>query len=109
DGVWPVGRRREDFYSARHPRGEGPLPSGGRAKRSTIKLAEAADAEKPAAQLLAKLGIPRSRIADIQRVPWEQLLEAQGQVQGGFTPIMDGSYLPHHPFDPNAPREPTAA
>jgi len=72
---------------------------------STIKLVEAADAEKSADQLLAKLGIPRSRIADIQRVPWEQLLEAQGQVEGGFTPVMDGVYLPHHPFDPAAPPE----
>jgi para-nitrobenzyl esterase len=72
---------------------------------STLKLVEAADAEKSADQLLAKLGIPRSRIADIQRVPWEQLLEAQGQVQGGFTPVMDASYLPHHPFDPAAPPE----
>jgi para-nitrobenzyl esterase len=72
---------------------------------STIKLVEAADAEKSADLLLSKLGIPRSRIADVQRVPWEQLLEAQGQVQGGFTPVMDGSYLPHHPFDPTAPPE----
>ena len=56
-------------------------------------------------QLLSKLGIARNRIADIQRVPWEQLLEAQTQVTGGFTPVLDGKYLPHHPFDPAAPVE----
>ena len=22
---------------------------------------------------------------------------------GGFTPVVDGTYLPHHPFDPTAP------
>ena len=38
-------------------------------------------------------------------MPWEQLLEAQTQVTGGFTPVMDGKYLPHHPFDPAAPAE----
>src|SRR5262249_36680933 len=73
---------------------------------STLKLVEEADAEKSADQLLKKVGIARNRIADIQRVRWEQILEAQGQVQGGgFTPVMDGRYLPHHPFDPAAPPE----
>src|SRR5262249_6906179 len=73
---------------------------------STLKLVEEADAEKSADQLLKKVGIARNRIADIQRVRWEQILEAQGQVQGGgFTPVMDGKYLPHHPFDPAAPAE----
>jgi hypothetical protein len=38
-------------------------------------------------------------------VPWEQLLEAQTQVTGGFTPVLDGKYLPHHFFDPAAPAE----
>src|SRR5580765_997078 len=72
---------------------------------STLKLVEEADAQKSADQLLSKLGIARNRIADIQRVPWEQMLEAQTQVTGGFTPVMDGKYLPHHPFDPAAPAE----
>src|SRR5262249_45221488 len=73
---------------------------------STLKLVEPADAEKSADQLLKKLGIARDRIADIQRLPWERILEAQTQVTGGgFTPVMDGRYLPHHPFDPSAPAE----
>jgi para-nitrobenzyl esterase len=72
---------------------------------STLKLVEEADAEKSADQLLKTLGIARTRIANIQRVPWEQLLEAQTRVTGGFTPVMDGKYLPHHPFDPAAPAE----
>ncbi|HZZ88876.1 MAG TPA: carboxylesterase family protein, partial [Caulobacteraceae bacterium] len=69
---------------------------------STLRLAEAADAEKAADQFLKKLGLTRARVTDIQRLPWEQLLDAQSGI--GFTPVMDGRYLPHHPFDPSAPR-----
>jgi len=72
---------------------------------STLRLAEAADAEKAADQFLKKLGLTRARVAEIQRLPWEQLLEAQGGINPGFTPVMDGRYLPHHPFDPSAPPE----
>src|SRR5262249_30543735 len=54
---------------------------------------------------LQKLGLSRSRVADIQRVSWEQLLQAQIDSRGTFTPVMDGTYLPHHPFDPAAPQE----
>jgi para-nitrobenzyl esterase len=73
---------------------------------STLRLADEAAAAKSAELLLQKLEIPKSRIADIRRVPWEQLLEAQTQATGAaFTPVMDGKYLPHHPFDPAAPAE----
>jgi para-nitrobenzyl esterase len=72
---------------------------------STLRLIGEADAEKAADQLLAKLGLTRARVAEIQRVPWEQLLQAQTEAGGAFTPVMDGRYLPHHPFDPTAPPE----
>jgi para-nitrobenzyl esterase len=72
---------------------------------STLRLISEAEAEKAADQLLKKLGLPRNRIAEIQRLPWEQLLQAQAEAGGPFTPVMDGHYLPHHPFDPSAPPE----
>src|SRR5580765_7751141 len=72
---------------------------------STLRIADEADAAKAADQLVKKLGLTRNRIADIQRLPWEQLLEAQAGINPGFTPVMDGRYLPHHPFDPSAPPE----
>ena len=73
---------------------------------STIRLAEETAAAKSAETLLQKLGIPKTRIADIQKVPWEQLLQAQSESTGAsFSPVMDGKYLPHHPFDPAAPAE----
>jgi para-nitrobenzyl esterase len=72
---------------------------------STLRIADEADAAKAADQFVKKLGLARNRIADIQRLPWEQLLEAQAGINPGFTPVMDGRYLPHHPFDPAAPSE----
>jgi len=73
---------------------------------STLRLADEAAAEKSADMLLQKLGLTRRRVAEIQRLPWEQLLQAQTEAAGAaFTPVMDGKYLPHHPFDPSAPAE----
>src|SRR5215831_878750 len=72
---------------------------------SALRVATQEDAAKSAEQLLNKLGIAKNRIADIQHVPWEQLLQAQASLNAGFTPVMDGKYLPHHPFDPTAPQE----
>jgi para-nitrobenzyl esterase len=73
---------------------------------STLRLIADADAEKSAALFLQKLGIARNRIADIQRLPWEQILQAQTEATGAtFTPVVDGTYLTHHPFDPSAPPE----
>jgi len=73
---------------------------------STLRLIADADAEKSADLFLKKLGVPRTRIADIQQLPWEQLLTAQVESTGAaFTPVVDGKYLTHHPFDPSAPAE----
>lgn len=72
---------------------------------SALRVASEADAARSAEELLKKLGIAKNRIADIQKLPWEVILQAQSQLQAGFTPVMDGKYLPHHPFDPAAPAE----
>ncbi|MEJ0066198.1 MAG: carboxylesterase family protein [Caulobacteraceae bacterium] len=55
--------------------------------------------------LLSKLGISKSNVADIQKVPWQQLLAAQvAAVEEGayFSAVLDGSYLPAQPFYPSA-------
>jgi len=57
---------------------------------STLRIADQADAAKSAEQYTKKLGLTRARIAEIQRLPWEQLLEAQAGINPGFTPVMDG-------------------
>jgi para-nitrobenzyl esterase len=60
--------------------------------------------------LLKQLGIEKSRIADLQKVSWQQLLEAQAAASAaapglGGGPVLDGKYLTHDPFDPAAPPE----
>ena len=76
---------------------------------SSLRLTTREQATKTAELLLEKLSIPKTRIADIQKISWQQLLEAQVSVApglaGGFAPVVDGVVLPHHPFDPVAPPE----
>ena len=76
---------------------------------STLRLTTREQATKTAETLLAKLEIPKTRIGDIQKISWQQLLEAQVSVApglgGGFAPVVEGTILPHHPFDPVAPPE----
>jgi para-nitrobenzyl esterase len=71
---------------------------------SSLRFTTRELATKAAEQLLAKLEIPKTRIADLQKVSWQQLLEAQTGI-AGFSPVLDGNILPHHPFDPVAPPE----
>jgi para-nitrobenzyl esterase len=58
--------------------------------------------------LLDRLQIPASRIDDLQTMPTARLLDAirgVGPGPGGpmnFSPVMDASVLPTHPFDPAA-------
>jgi para-nitrobenzyl esterase len=73
---------------------------------STIRSLTREQGTRSAEALLAKLGIAKGNIADIQKVPWQQILETQASLGGtGFAPVVDGVVLPHHPFDPIAPSE----
>src|SRR6185503_18039015 len=71
---------------------------------SSLRAVAREAATKAAEALLAKLEIPKTRIPDIQKISWQQLLEAQTGLTG-FSPVVDGSILPHNPFDPFAPPE----
>ena len=76
----------------------------GSALRLVPREAGAASAEK----LLKQLSLDKSRITDIQKLSWEQILDAQTAVAGPgaggpFSPVVDGTVLPRHPFDPDAP------
>jgi para-nitrobenzyl esterase len=67
-------------------------------------------ATQGAEALLKQLGIAKSRAADLQKISWQQLLEAQiaagASTPGiGGGPVLDGKYLTHDPFDPTAPVE----
>jgi len=89
------------------PSAKGLFHSAGVQSGSTIRSATREAGTKSAELLLAKLGIAKGNIADIQKVSWEQILEAQTSLGAStpFTPVVDGTVLPHHPFDPTAPPE----
>src|SRR5262247_1375758 len=71
---------------------------------STLRLGTRETGARTAEELLAKLNIPKSRLTDLQKVSWQDLLEAQTGITG-FAPVVDGAIIPHHPFDPVAPAE----
>jgi para-nitrobenzyl esterase len=89
------------------PSAKGLFHSAGVQSGSTIRSATREQGTKSAELLLAKLGISKGNIADIQKVSWQQILDAQTALgtTANFTPVVDGTLLPHHPFDPTAPPE----
>jgi para-nitrobenzyl esterase len=81
-------------------------------------------ATETARLVLTELGLSEKEYAKLKDVPAAKLVEVQGAVAqkaagglalnggrkgmvtsrpGGFGPVVDGTYLPHHPFDPTAP------
>jgi para-nitrobenzyl esterase len=74
--------------------------------------------------VFSELGLSEKDALKLKEVPAEKLLQVQSAVAqkrpgglslnggrqgmvvskpGGFLPVVDGTYLPHHPFDPTAP------
>lgn len=81
-------------------------------------------ATETAKMVMSELGLSNKEVPKLQEVPAEKLVEVQGAVAkkapgnltlsggrkgmvvsrpGGFGPVVDGTYLPNHPFDPAAP------
>ena len=81
-------------------------------------------ATQTARMVLNELGLSDKEVHKLREVPAEKLVEVQGTLAqkrpgdltlsggrkgmvisrpGGFGPVVDGTYLPHHPFDPTAP------
>jgi para-nitrobenzyl esterase len=89
------------------PSAKGMFHSAGVQSGSTIRSATREQGTKSAEALLGKLGISKGNIADIQKVSWQQILEAQTALgpTASFSPVVDGTVLPRHPFDPTAPPE----
>jgi para-nitrobenzyl esterase len=78
----------------------------------TIQLVERDQAIRVAAMLLAKLNVSKAQVRDLQKMPVERIMSAyfavvkdmagQDQMTQGFSPTMDGSAVPRHPFHPAA-------
>ena len=73
--------------------------------------------EKLGAYILKEAGLSASQLDQLQQMPWQQYYElanragrklreesgnAAGAPAGGFGPVVDGFYLPQHPFSPAA-------
>ena len=75
---------------------------------SALKLMEPEIATKNAEKLLESLGLSKNNIAEIQNIPFTQILSAQAGLvreQIAFSPVIGNDFLPHHPFAPEAPPE----
>ncbi len=78
----------------------------------TIKLVEREQAIRDAQMLLAKLNVGKAQVRDLQKMPVDRIMGAyfavgkdmggQDQMTQGFSPTVDGSAIPQHPFDPVA-------
>ena len=79
---------------------------------SEVKGVSRSDATEAAEIILKKLNLDKSRVEQLQRVPVQQLLDLTEAPRGAaaaagnpalrLTPVVDGSSLPAHPFDPVA-------
>lgn len=77
-----------------------------------IQLVSRDIAIRNAEQLLAKLGIRKTDVHDLQKLPVERIMAASFAVMreagkidqnvAGFAPTVDGKILPQHPFHPTA-------
>ena len=75
-----------------------------------LRATERAEATATAEELLAELGLDRARVSELQALPFERLVAAQGAIskrrgeltagRGGMFPVIDPEVLPAHPFDP---------
>jgi para-nitrobenzyl esterase len=80
---------------------------------STLRLADNARSASYAESLLKALDISTKDMMAIQRKSWQEILEAsvslappEGSTTApSFSPVVDGEYLTHQPFDPSAPEE----
>ena len=79
---------------------------------AAVKVVDRQVAARNAEQLLAKLGIEKSNVRAVQKLPVEKIMSAYFAVVkdnpdvdpslGGFSPAVDGKILPQHPFFPKA-------
>jgi para-nitrobenzyl esterase len=79
---------------------------------AAIKVVDRDVAVRNSELLLAKLGIEKANVRELQRLPVGKIMATHfavikdhpgvDQSTGGFSPTVDGKILPQHPFDPKA-------
>ncbi|HKP61780.1 MAG TPA: carboxylesterase family protein [Polyangiales bacterium] len=95
-----------------NPAARGLFHRAGVQSGSQLRLADNMRAGQYAELLLDELGVKSSDMMALQKKSWQEILEASvsltppaGSTAVSFSPVMDGDYLKHHPFDPTAPEE----
>jgi para-nitrobenzyl esterase len=68
---------------------------------STLTLRSREQSREGPAALIKELGVTASNLESLQNVPWSTILQAASNAGSG--PIVDGTVIPKHPFDPAAP------
>jgi para-nitrobenzyl esterase len=72
-----------------------------------LRMVTREQAAKQTEKLLKALGLSGKEIDKLQKVPAEKIFSANAKVNPnallGWAPVVDGSVLPQHPFDPVAP------
>jgi para-nitrobenzyl esterase len=79
---------------------------------AAIRVVDRDAAVRNSELLLAKLGIEKSNVRELQKLPVEKIMAAHfavmkenpgiDQMTAGYSPTVDGKILPQHPFHPNA-------
>jgi para-nitrobenzyl esterase len=79
---------------------------------AAIKVIDRDVAVRNSELLLAKLGIEKTNVRELQKLPVEKIMAAHfavikdhpgvDQATAGLSPTVDGKILPQHPFHPNA-------
>ena len=90
------------------PSAKGLFHRAGVQSGSALRLAEPEAATQAAEALLKALGVDKGNMAELQKLPFTQILAAQanlGVMTMRFAPVIGTEVLPHHPFYPTAPAE----
>jgi para-nitrobenzyl esterase len=78
---------------------------------ATIKLVERPAGAKVARALMSELGLSGARVRELQALPLDRVMSAYfnvvrrmdvDQMTEGFSPLVDGRIVPHHPYHPAA-------
>ncbi|MCR4604269.1 MAG: carboxylesterase family protein [Prevotella sp.] len=75
---------------------------------STLRQSDPKGTRQFGRELAAELGQPATAQADFTKFTYDELNQAvtrlaQRGIRGGFSPVVDGTILPQHPFDPASP------
>jgi para-nitrobenzyl esterase len=88
------------------PRAHGMFQKASIESGATLRLRTKDVATETARTVLSKLGLNEKQARELLHIPAERLRDLQqglGGAEGGFSPVVDGNYIPSHPFDPVAP------